>query len=73
MAFHVCPKVHYESRPAPVPRRILCRAPARRRAGLGPRGGRFDIVENERRLFFQDIDDTITSLSTGFTSPSIRR
>lgn len=32
---------------------------------LGPRGGRFDIVENERRLFFQDIDDTITSLSTG--------
>lgn len=32
---------------------------------LGPRGGRFDIVENERRLFFQDIHDTITSLSTG--------
>lgn len=32
---------------------------------LGPRGGRFDIVENERRLFFQDIDDTLTSLSIG--------
>jgi iron complex outermembrane receptor protein len=30
-----------------------------------PRGGLFDDVENERRLFFQDITDTITSLSAG--------
>ncbi|MFN3816474.1 TonB-dependent receptor [Brevundimonas sp.] len=32
---------------------------------LGPRGGLFDIVENERRLFFQDIYDNITSISAG--------
>lgn len=30
-----------------------------------PGGGLFDIVENERRLFFQDIFDTIHSLSAG--------